>query len=187
LTKVKAHARRAGKLGLRQQVWAASSSGEEATMEKATERFILSQLRRHRVMTLATVRPDGYPQATIVAFAHDGITLFVAVDSDSQKVRNIRRNAKVSVAIGRDRRDWSKITGLSLAGQARVLRKADEIAWAKSRLLARFPEMEAMGAADGFKGWSFIAIVPVVISALDYTKGFGHTELIELWPPRTRR
>jgi PPOX class probable F420-dependent enzyme len=156
-------------------------------MDKATERFVLRQLQRHRVMTLATVRPDGYPQATIVAFASDGLTLFVAVDSSSQKVRNIRRNAKVSVAIGRDQRDWSRITGLSLAGQARVLRKADEVARAKSRLRARFPEMMGMGDSDDFKGWWFIEIVPVVISALDYTKGFGHTELIELWPARKKR
>lgn len=104
------------------------------------------------------------------------------MDSASQKVRNVRRNAKVSVAIGRDRRDWGTITGLSLAGQARVLRNADEVAWAKSRLLARFPGMKAMGEADDFKGWSFIEIVPIVISTLDYTRGFGHTELIELWP-----
>jgi hypothetical protein len=112
--------------------------------------------------------------------------LFVAVDSASQKVRNIRRNAKVSAAIGRDRRDWGKITGLSLAGQARILRNADEVAWAKSGLLTRFPDMKSMGEADGFKGWSFIEIVPVVISALDYTRGIGHTELIELWPTPKR-
>jgi general stress protein 26 len=155
-------------------------------MEKGTERFILQQLQRHRVMTLATVRADGFPQATIVAFANDGLTLFIAVDSSSQKARNIRRNAKVSVAIGRDRSDWGKITGLSLAGHAHVLRRTDEIVWAKSRLLARFPQMKALGAADHFKGWTFIEIVPLVVSVLDYKKGFGHTELIELWSMRKR-
>ncbi len=156
-------------------------------MDQATEAFVLKQLRRHRVMTLATVRPDGYPQATVVAFAHDRLTLFVGVDSNSQKARNIRRDPKVSLAIGSDRRDWSRITGLSMAGQARVLRKADEIAWAKSRLMARFPEMKRLGEADGFEGWAFIEVVPLVISVLDYTKGFGHTELVRLRPPSKRR
>lgn len=156
-------------------------------MDKATETFILRQLRRHRVMTLATQRSDGYPQATIVAFANDGLTMFVAVDSNSQKARNIRRNSKVSVAIGSDRRDWSKITALSMGGQARVLRKADEITWAKSRVLTRFPEMKELGDADSFKGWAFIEIVPVVISVLDYTKSFGYTKLIRLWPRKKRQ
>jgi len=85
-------------------------------MDKATERFIRKQLQRHRVMTLATVRPDGFPQATVVAFAYAGFTLFVAVDSNGQKARNIRRNGRVSIAIGRDYANWSKITGLSLGG-----------------------------------------------------------------------
>lgn len=156
-------------------------------MDKETEKLVLKQLRRHRVMALATVRPDGYPQATIVAFAHDQLTLFVAVDSQSQKARNIRRNPKVSVAMGTDRRDWSKIGGLSMAGQARVLRKADEIAWAKSCLLARFPQMKKLGQADDFKGWAFIEVIPLVISVLDYTKSFGYTKLIKLWPSRKRR
>ena len=156
-------------------------------MDQATEAFIQKQLRRYRVLTLATQRPDGYPQATIVAFANDHLTLFVAVDSNSQKARNIRRNSKVSVAIGSDRRDWSKIAALSMAGQARVLRKADEITWAKSRLLTRFPEMKELGGADGFKGWAFIEIAPVVISVLDYTQGVGHTELIKLRPHNKRQ
>jgi len=113
--------------------------------------------------------------------------LFVAVDSSSQKARNIRRNSKVSVAIGRDERDWSKIAALSLAGEAQVLRKADAIARAKSRLVARFPAMKAMGESDDFKGWAFIEIVPIVISIVDYAKGFGHTELIDLRPRGKKR
>jgi len=149
---------------------------------KTTESFILGQLRRYRVMTLATQRPDGYPQATIVAFANDRLTLFAAVDSNSQKARNIRRNPKVSVAIGSDRREWSKITGLSMAGRARVLRKADEIARARTCLLKRFPQMKELGNADSLKGWAFIEVVPFVISALDYSKGVGYTELIKLRP-----
>ena len=156
-------------------------------LDKSTQRFILRQLDRHRILTLATARPDGFPQATIVAFAHDGLTLFIAVDSTSQKARNIRRNGKVSIAIGRDQRDWNRITGLSMAGQARVLRKADEIAWAKSRLNARFPQMQKLGDADDYAGWAFIEVVPLVISVLDYRKEFGHTELFELWPKAKRR
>jgi general stress protein 26 len=156
-------------------------------LDKPTERFILQQLDRHTVMTLATVRPDGFPQATIVAFAHDGLTLFIAVDSHSQKARNIRRNRKVSVAIGRDHRDWNKITGLSMGGEARVLRRADEVAWAKSRLTARFPQMKELGEADDFAGWAFIEVVPLVISMLDYRKGFGHTELARLWPKPSKK
>ncbi len=156
-------------------------------MHPATERSIERILNRNRVLTLATMRPDGFPQATVVTFAHDGLTLFIAVDATSQKARNIRRNDKVSVAMGQDKRDWSRITGLSMAGQARVLRRRDEIEWAKALLTRRFPQMKEMGEADDYAGWAFIEVVPLVISVLDYTKDFGHTELVELWPKKATR
>jgi hypothetical protein len=38
-------------------------------MTPSAKRFILEQLETHRNMSLATVRPDGYPQATTVAYA----------------------------------------------------------------------------------------------------------------------
>ena len=156
-------------------------------MDPATERSIETILNRNRVLTLATVRPDGFPQATVVTFAHDALTLFIAVDARSQKVRNIRRNDKVSAAMGSYRSDWSRIAGLSLAGRARLLRRRAEIEWAKALLTKRFPQMKEMGEADDYAGWAFIEIVPLVISVLDYTQGFGHTERVKLWPKRVER
>jgi general stress protein 26 len=149
-------------------------------MDKATEQSILKELKRNRVLTLATVRADGFPQATVVTFAHDGLTLYVSADATSQKARNIRRNGKVSAAMGRDHRDWSKITGLSLGGTARVLRTAADIERARACLTKRFPQLKQFGEADGYKGWAFIEITPQVVSVLDYRKGFGSTQLVRV-------
>jgi PPOX class probable F420-dependent enzyme len=146
----------------------------------AARKFILKQLDAHKVLTLATQRADGYPQATIVAFAHDGLDLFVAVDAASQKAKNIRRNGKVSVAVGRDHRDWGKIRALSMAAHAEVLKKRSEIERAQAALGARFPQLKAMGEADGYDGWAFLRIAPLLVSMLDYTQGFGHTVLVDL-------
>jgi Pyridoxamine 5'-phosphate oxidase len=38
-------------------------------MQPETERFILDVLQAHNILTLATVREDGYPQATRVGVA----------------------------------------------------------------------------------------------------------------------
>ena len=40
-------------------------------MDTALRTQIERSLAQHRVMTLATVRPDGWPQATTVGFAHE--------------------------------------------------------------------------------------------------------------------
>ncbi len=48
-------------------------------MKNEAKRLILHLLANNDVMSLATVRPDGYPQATTVAYANDGLTLYFAV------------------------------------------------------------------------------------------------------------
>jgi len=70
-------------------------------------------------MSLATVRPDGYPQATTVTYANDGLTLYFACDRNSQKVRNLQRSSKVSLTINKDTANWKKTTGLSMGATAK--------------------------------------------------------------------
>jgi pyridoxine/pyridoxamine 5'-phosphate oxidase len=43
-------------------------------------------------MTLATIRPDGFLQATMVYYANDGLVLYFATDLTSQKASNIQLN-----------------------------------------------------------------------------------------------
>ena len=86
-------------------------------MDEEMRRKVLTLLDQHRIMTIATLRPDGWPQATTVGYANDGLTLYFHCDPESQKAAN-------------------------LAGDDRV------------------------------------SLTPMVISVLDYSKGFGHTDLV---------
>jgi len=92
----------------------------------SAKRFILDQLKKNRIMSLATVRADGYPQATTVTYANDGLTLYFCCYNKSQKVRNLRRSSKVSLTINKDTADWKKITGLSMGAIAKVLKRSAE-------------------------------------------------------------
>jgi hypothetical protein len=47
----------------------ATSSFVEADMDEEIRRKILSILDQHRDMSIATLRPDGWPQATTVGYA----------------------------------------------------------------------------------------------------------------------
>ena len=134
-------------------------------------------------MTLATCRPDGFPQATTVNFVHDQLVLYCAVGLDSQKAHNIRANGKVSATINRPKRDWHDLQGLSIGGTARILSLEAEMRIVAERLLRRFPHLRQFIRGTDVLPWSgmlFIEIVPKVISILDYRKRFGHTELIQL-------
>lgn len=149
-------------------------------MNKDQEAFIRTILDGHQVMTLATVRPDGWPQATTVAYAAEGFDLFFACDPEGQKVANIARCDKVSATIDREQADWNRITGLSLGGTARVLSDPAERDHAQQLLRAKFPQWAEMPSPEDPALIAFVKVTPRVFSLLDYRRGFGHTELVEV-------
>ena len=87
-------------------------------MDETIRAIILNLLSRHSVMTLATVRPDGFPQATTVYYVNDGLALYFATDPVSQKAANIMLNNKVSVAIAGETENANKLRALPLSGTA---------------------------------------------------------------------
>ena len=46
---------------------------------------IISIIDDAQDMTIATVREDGYPQATTVSYAKDGLIIYFGASADSQK------------------------------------------------------------------------------------------------------
>lgn len=148
-------------------------------MTPSAKRFILEQLGTHRNMSLATVRPDGYPQATTVAYANDGLDLYFACERTSQKVRNLRRSPKVSLTISKDWSDWRKITGLSMGGTAKILERPADTARAYALLGRKFKEMKGLGPED-LAATAFVRVQPKVVSMLDYRRGFGWTKQVRV-------
>jgi general stress protein 26 len=128
-------------------------------------------------MTIATLRRDGYPQATTVTYVNDGLDIYFGCDRTAQKIRNIKHDSKVSLTIDRDYRNWSQIKGLSMAANAYILADRDEIDHAARLLAKKFAQWAQLSAVDR-KAIRFVKVVPKIISILDYTKGFGHTELV---------
>ncbi len=148
-------------------------------MNDEARAFILMQLRKHDFLTLATLRPDGWPQATTVSYVSDGLTIYVATWVKSQKVHNIRHSAKVSLTIDGPNEDWQRIQGLSMAALAEEVTDPAERSKAFALMRARFKQLEAMPTLN-LDTIDVLRITPKVISMLDYTKGFGHTETITM-------
>jgi PPOX class probable F420-dependent enzyme len=148
-------------------------------MTPSNKRFILEQLKANRIMSLATVRPDGYPQATTVTYANDGLTLYFACDRSGQKVRNLRRSPKVSLTINKDMANWKKITGLSMGATAKVLERPADIKRALALLSRKFKDMKDLSEED-LAETAFVRVQPKVISMLDYRREFGWTKLVRV-------
>jgi PPOX class probable F420-dependent enzyme len=57
-------------------------------------------LRREPVVWLSTVRPDGLPHIVPIWFSWDGERVFIASKPDAVKVRNLRANPTLMLAVG---------------------------------------------------------------------------------------
>src|SRR6476619_6324843 len=95
-------------------------------MNEEIKRLILALLDQHRIMTIATIRPDGWPQATTVGYANEGLTLYFLCGLDSQKAANLARDDRVSLTIDHDTPEIMAITGLSMAARAKAVTSRDE-------------------------------------------------------------
>jgi PPOX class probable F420-dependent enzyme len=64
------------------------------------------RLRAEEILWLASVRPDGRPHLVPVWFLWEGETILLFSKPENQKVRNLRQNPAVSVALdGADQGD----------------------------------------------------------------------------------
>lgn len=130
-------------------------------------------------MTIATVRPDGWPQATTVSYASAGTTVYFGCGAASQKARNLAANDRVSLTVNLPYKDWSQIRGLSLSGRASRIQDAEELGRVGVLFMEKFPEL-AQYIDTPPDEMAMFRIDPEVASVLDYGKGFGHAELVML-------
>lgn len=148
-------------------------------MDESMRRKILAVLEEHRIMTIATLRPDGWPQATTVGYANDGLTLYFLCGRDSQKASNLARDERASLTIDHDTPQVMQIKGLSMAAHARRVTDRAEAEKALRMLMRKYPHQEnmtlEMPQPDEV---AIFRVTPKVISVLDYTKGFAHTDLV---------
>ena len=149
-------------------------------MDETIRRKILSLLDEHRDMSLATVRPDGWPQATTVGYTHDGLTLYFLCAPESQKAANLSRDDRVSLTIDHDTPQVMEITGLSMAARAQLVEDPGEAAHALSMIMARYAPQNTLplDRTPRPEDLRIFRVTPTVISLLDYSKGFGHTDLV---------
>jgi nitroimidazol reductase NimA-like FMN-containing flavoprotein (pyridoxamine 5'-phosphate oxidase superfamily) len=108
-------------------------------MDETLRKKILGILDEHRIMTVATNRPDGWPQATTVGYVNDGLTLCFLCDPQSQKAKNLARDSRISLTVDHDTSDPLAILGLSMAAQAQAVTDPTEIAKALTMLPRKYP------------------------------------------------
>jgi nitroimidazol reductase NimA-like FMN-containing flavoprotein (pyridoxamine 5'-phosphate oxidase superfamily) len=148
-------------------------------MAEAIKKKILMLLDQHRIMTIATLRPDGWPQATTVGYVNEGLTLYFLCGLNSQKAANLARDDRVSLTIDHDTPDMMAITGLSMAAKAEAVLDRAEAEKVLRLLPLKYPEQVSLPVPMPTpEQVRIFRVTPTVISVLDYSKGFAHTDLV---------
>lgn len=136
-------------------------------------------LDSHRMMAISTLRPDGWPQTTLVGYANQGWTLYFLIFRDSQKFANIRRDDRVSVAVSSEPSFLSEIKAVYAGAHAAEVTDPNERASAWRLLLERHPNLGDFGLPDDSET-ALMRATCKYVSVLDYSRGIGHSEAFEV-------
>ncbi len=143
-------------------------------------------LAAHTTMTLATVGPDGAPQAAAVFYAYDAhLNLYFLSEPTSRHAQNLARDPRVAATIHADGQDWRVITGLQIEGTAEQIEDARELSHATQAYAARFDFVAGLLTGVGGKPATlvgplarsrFYVLRPRWIRLIDNRVRFGYKE-----------
>jgi nitroimidazol reductase NimA-like FMN-containing flavoprotein (pyridoxamine 5'-phosphate oxidase superfamily) len=117
----------------------------------------------------------------MVSYANEDILIYFIISRQSQKFENIERDDRVSIVIGRDFHDPSTIRALSIAARASEVRDARQRERAVGLLLQRHPGLQQLEPPTPEHS-AVMRANPEIMTILDYSKGFGHADLLTVGP-----
>ena len=132
-------------------------------------------LNAHRIMSISTVRPDGWPQTTIVGYANEGWTVYFLIYRSSQKFANIEHDDRVSIAVGQEPRDLNELAAVYAGGHASEITEPEQRERAWKLIMERHPVLAAFVMPKPSAA-AMMQMTCNYVSILDYTQGLGHTE-----------
>jgi len=132
-------------------------------------------LNSHRIMSISTVRPDGWPQTTVVGYANKGFDLFFLIFRASQKFANIQHDERISVAIAAEPPDLSQLQAVYAGAHAKEITDPAERATAWRLLMGRHSNLAGFKIPNANDA-VFMHAMCKYVSVLDFTQGPGHRE-----------
>ena len=96
-------------------------------------------MEKNEIARLATVSANGMPHVVPVSYIFKENTFLIAVDYETKKLRNIRRNRKVALVVD----GLSPNSAVMVQGHAEILEKGPEFAEAYELFHVRFSWVRA--------------------------------------------
>ena len=132
-------------------------------------------LNGHRIMSISTVRPDGWPQTTIVGYANRGWAISFMIFRSGQKLANIQHDDRVSIAVGGEPSELRQLQAVYGGGHAVEVTDPQERSEAWYQLMQRHANLAGFKMPDAGEA-AIMRTKLKYVSVLDYTQGPGHRE-----------
>lgn len=110
-------------------------------MSAAQEGKAIRILDGHRLMAISTVRPDGWPQTTIVGYANIGLVIYFLIFRASQKFANIEKDNRISIAVAPEPRKLTELQAVYAGAMASEVVDQSERDQAWRLLVERHPNL----------------------------------------------
>jgi nitroimidazol reductase NimA-like FMN-containing flavoprotein (pyridoxamine 5'-phosphate oxidase superfamily) len=143
--------------------------------ESRVDHIAVQILNMNRIMAISTVRPDGWPQTTIVGYANRGFDLYFLIYRSSQKFANLQRDDRIAIAVGAEPSEIAMIKAVYAGAHAREITGEDERREAWQQLLQRHSNLAGSQIPDATEA-VFMRATCKYVSVLDYSQGLGHRE-----------
>lgn len=134
-------------------------------------------LNAHRIMAISTVRPDGWPQTTIVGYANRGFDLVFLIYRSGQKFANIQHDDRISIAVAAEPVELGDLQAVYAAAHAKEVVDESDRQEAWRQLMERHSTLAGSHIPDAKEG-VFMRARCTHVSMLDFTQGMGHQESI---------
>lgn len=148
---------------------------EVEKLNAALRERITQYMEKCNSCTIATVSADGQPSASTVFFKNRGMNIFFNTGRDSQKVRNILENPRVSIAMqaGPPPTKDRDIKGIQYFGKGRIVSSPNASEVPKA-VMARHKVFNSATAGNSV----IVEVTPDKVYLIDYSLGFRHRDLI---------
>lgn len=143
------------------------------------EQPAITILNTHRIMAVSTVRPDGWPQTTIVGYANQGFDIYFLIFRSSQKYANIQQEPRISLAVGAEPERMEELQAVYAGAMAAEVTDPAEAERAWALLAERHPNLAGYYRPDAAEAVLMRASCKH-LSVLDFSQGLGHSEELSL-------
>ena len=143
------------------------------------EHTAIKILNQHRIMAISTVRPDGWPQTTVVGYTNVGFEILFMIFRSGQKFANIQHDDRISIAVAAEPAELSDLKAVYAAAHASEITdpKDQEEAW--RHLMQRHSNLAGFKMPDA-TGAAFMRARCKYVSVLDFSQGMGHREQLTI-------